>query len=143
MNEVILSELGIPVWRARPGVAFPGAPGMPETQAFSGEAALAMSLPPASAGGLPDALPTLDLCLYAQAVHPDEVELLEGILKAAQGLREGLRVGCRALEDRDVDARASLRLDGLALPGVAAMLADPSLKRPVWAAVKAAVAALG
>ncbi|MEW6764971.1 MAG: hypothetical protein AB1344_04160 [Pseudomonadota bacterium] len=134
-RDAVLAELGIPQWRVRTGVIFPG---LPEYSASD-----LSTMPEASIAPAVDVVPLpSDLCLYADAWTAAENELLERMLQAVRGLREGLRLECHALSGADVPARVLVRLDGQALPTPAAMVADPSLKRPVWAALQAAVASL-
>ncbi|MEW6692888.1 MAG: hypothetical protein AB1340_08645 [Pseudomonadota bacterium] len=141
-REAVLAELGIPRWRARPGIAFPGGPVQE-----GGEAPPLQPLDPpvGAARGGDDAAPEpqfVDILLQAEAASPAEVELLARMAEAVRGLRPGLRVATAAFADSSLQGRVSVRLDGEGLPGLAAMVADPALKRPVWQALKDAVARL-
>ena len=147
-RHAALAELGIPQWRARPGVAFPGAP-VPAAET---------ARLPAEAGDMPRVLldepeaplppvaepaqPAVDLCLHADAHGPQEIELLERMADAVRGLQPGLRVATAGLQDQPIQGAVAVRLDGEGLPSLAAMAADPALKRPVWQALKDAVARL-
>lgn len=141
-REAMLAELGIPQWRARPGVAFPGAPVATPSEAAPVEPQVSHDATPVAPRVEAAPEPVLDLCVHARASSPGETELLENILQAARGLKDGLRVDARPLDETQAEARTRVVLDGQALPSLAAMAGDPSLKRPVWAAIKSAVAAL-
>jgi hypothetical protein len=84
----------------------------------------------------------VDICLYADAHHAAEVALLERIVEAVRGLRAGLRVATVGLDAPPIPAHVAVCLDGRSLPSLTAMAADPALKRPVWQALKDAVARL-
>jgi len=139
-REALLAELGIPRWRARPGVAFPGAPAPTVAEVPRDQALVTQDMPVTEPMEVVAPEPVLDLCVHARVSSPSEAALLENILQAARGLREGLRVGGCPWDD--AQARTRVLLDGHVLPSLTAMAADPSLKRPVWAAIKAAVASL-
>lgn len=144
-QDAVLAELGIIRWLPRAGVRFPGAPvsdgeagdtGVKdEAVGVSGSRLLTAAAPRASQPA------PRDLCFQVDATTAEEQALLEGIIKATVGLREGVRVGFCMLSD-SAAALHVLRLDGKALPTLAAMIANPSLKRPLWEAIKAAVARL-
>lgn len=145
-REAVLAELGIVQWRARPGIAFPGGPVQDR-----GEAPLLPRVDPsvgAARGGdvtvaqAPSEPQIVDILLQAEAATAAERELLQRMTEAVRGLRPGLRVASAGLADASLQARVSVRLDGEGLPGLAAMVADPALKRPVWQALKDAVARL-
>lgn len=145
-RHAILAELGIPQWRTRPGAAFPGAP------EFAADASLPVAMealpvpkdvPEATVPPVAEAVhPGVDICLHADAHGPDQVELLERMAEAVRGLQQGLRVATAGLQDQPIHGAVAVRLDGEALPSLAAMAADPALKRPVWQALKDAVARL-
>ena len=151
-RQAALAELGIPHWRARPGVSFPGAPvpaadlSVPVQEVVSTEAALPVDEPvamaPVAAETTAPVPPSVDLCLHADAHGPDQIELLERMAEAVRGLREGLKVATAGLQDQPIRGAVAVRLDGGALPSLEAMASDPSLKRPVWQALKDAVARL-
>lgn len=147
-REAVLAELGIPQWRVRPGVSFPGAPMLAVHATPSVEEAEPVRLAepvvplPVAAEVAEPAHPAVDLCLYADAHDPAELELLERMADAVRGLREGLRVVTAGLRDQPIHGAVTVRLDGEGLPSLAAMAADPDLKRPVWRALKDAVARL-
>jgi hypothetical protein len=84
----------------------------------------------------------VDILLLAEAATAAEVELLARMAEAVRGLRPGLQVGTAGFVDASQQGRVSVRLDGEGLPSLAAMVADPALKRPVWQALKDAVARL-
>ncbi|HER20023.1 MAG TPA: hypothetical protein ENO14_03150 [Chromatiales bacterium] len=146
-RHAALAELGIPQWRARPGVAFPGAP-VPaaETACLPAEGdvpAERLAEPEAPLRPVAEpAQPAVDLCLHADAHGPQEIELLERMADAVRGLQPGLRVATAGLQDQPIQGAVAVRLDGEGLPSLAAMAADPALKRPVWQALKDAVARL-
>jgi hypothetical protein len=146
LREAVLAELGIPRWRARPGIAFPGGPVQDR-----GEAPLLQPHDPAvgvACGGDDTAVrdtsgaQAVDILLQAEAATVAEVELLARMAEAVRGLRPGLRVATAGLTDQTLQGRVSVRLDGEGLPSLAAMMADPALKRPVWQALKDVVARL-
>lgn len=145
-REAVLAELGIPLWRARPGIAFPGGPVQDR-----GEAPLQPwgdSPAGAACGGDDAAIPVtpepqrVDILLQAEATTAEEAELLARMAEAVRGLRSGLQVATAGFEDASLQGRVSVRLDGEGLPTLAAMVADPACKRPVWLALKDAVARL-
>ncbi|MFZ5466297.1 MAG: hypothetical protein ACOZAI_03450 [Pseudomonadota bacterium] len=147
-RDAVLAELGIPGWRARPGVSFPGGPAVVADISPFAEAPRAVPVEPAAvtASSLvsretprPQAV---DICLHADAHDADEAELLERMAEAVRGLREGLRVATAGLQDQPIHGAVAVRMDGDGLPSLAAMAADPALKRPVWHALKDAVARL-
>ncbi|MGC8733063.1 MAG: hypothetical protein ACP5RC_12535, partial [Halothiobacillaceae bacterium] len=84
----------------------------------------------------------VDILLLAEAATAAEVELLARMAEAVRGLRPGLQVATAGFVDASQQGRVSVRLDGAGLPSLAAMVADPALKRPVWQALKDAVARL-
>lgn len=147
-RQAVLAELGIPQWRARPGVPFPGAPvpavttarlpaevgDMPRLLQAEPEAPLPPVVEPTQAA--------VDLCLHADAHGAEEIKLLERMAEAVRGLQPGLRVTTAGLQDPPIQGAVAVRLDGEGLPSLAAMAADPALKRPVWQALKDAVARL-
>ncbi|MGB9670696.1 MAG: hypothetical protein ACPLXR_06055 [Halothiobacillaceae bacterium] len=146
LREAVLAELGIPRWRVRPGIAFPGGPVQDR-----GEAPCLPRVGPsagAACGGdvtvaqAPSEPQVVDILLQAEAATAAEVELLARMAEAVRGLRPGLRVATAAFADASLRGRVSVRLDGAGLPSLAAMVADPALKRPVWQALKDAVARL-
>ncbi|OYY74426.1 MAG: hypothetical protein B7Y40_04630 [Gammaproteobacteria bacterium 28-57-27] len=137
-RAALLSELGIVLWRARPGQVFPGAGALdisasepvcvPDSMVTSPEA-------PESVG--------VDMLIYADTHTAAEAELLARIIQAVHGLRAGLHIEQHAL---DAAAHAtglvSLRLNDLDLPSPASMLANPASKRRLWLALQDAVARL-
>ncbi|MGK0673619.1 MAG: hypothetical protein ABWU16_03025 [Halothiobacillaceae bacterium] len=145
--EVVLAELGIVQWRARPDIAFPGGPPVQEC----GETSLLQRGDPSVGvawGGdvrgeqAPSEPQIVDILLQAEAVTAAERELLQRMIEAVRGLRPGLRVASAGPAETSLQGKVSVRLDGQGLPDLAAMLADPALKRPVWQALKDAVACL-
>lgn len=124
-REGVLASLGIPLWQARPGVAFPGGPAMEARHAAPEDKALAAAI-----------------CLHADALDAGQAELLERIMKAACELRAGLKVVIARLDEPTPAGALALRLDDGALPSLGSMLHDPTLKRPVWLALKEALARL-
>lgn len=145
-REALLVGLGIVQWRARPGIAFPGGPVQD-----CGEVPLLQRVDPsvgAACGGdvkvaqASSEARVVDILLQAEAATAAERELLQRMIEAVRGLRPGLRVASAGLADASLQARVSVRLDGEGLPGLADMVADPALKRPVWQDLKDAVARL-
>lgn len=145
-REAVLAELGIVQWRARSGIAFPGGPVQDR-----GEAPLPQQVDPSvgvACGGdvtvaeTPSGPQVVDILLHAEAVTAAEAQLLARMAEAVRGLRADLQVATAGLTDTSLQGRVSLRLDGVGLPTLAAMMADPALKRPVWQALKDAVARL-
>jgi len=148
LRDAVLAELGIPSWRARPDVSFPGGAVVVAEISSSVEPPTAVLLEPAAVtsapltpGEAPEAR-AVDICLHADVHDADEAALLERMAEAVRGLREGLRVTTAGLQDPPVHGAVAVRLDGEGLPSLAAMVADPTLKRPVWRALKDAVARL-
>lgn len=149
-RETVLAGLGLIRWRARPGVAFPGGPAAWASGGAAQECGAAPllqppDLPGGAACGGDDAVPepqVVDVLLQAEAATAAEAELLARMAEAVRGLRPGLRVAAGGLADASLQGRVSVRLDGEGLPSLAAMVADPALKRPVWQALKDAVAHL-
>lgn len=145
-REAVLAELGIVQWRARPSLTFPGGP----QQNRSELALLQLSDPSAKAAcdGSVSVIrdisgpQAVDILLHAEAVTAAEAELLARMAEAVRGLRPGLQVATTGLADTSLRGRVSVRLDGVSLPTLAAILADPARKRPVWQALKEAVARL-
>ncbi|MFZ5536044.1 MAG: hypothetical protein ACOZAP_01000 [Pseudomonadota bacterium] len=143
-REAVLAELGIPRWRARPGVAFPGGPVQDRAPCLP---RVDPSVGAACGGDVAVVRDTsgpqvVDILLLAEAATAAEVELLARMAEAVRGLRPGLQVGTAGFVDASQQGRVSVRLDGEGLPSLAAMVADPALKRPVWQALKDAVARL-
>lgn len=144
-RSAVLAELGIPQWRERPGVSFPGAPGPAPDAALPAEDAVPVQKdgPEAPVPSVAAPVhPPVDLCLHADAHGPEEAELLERMADAVRGLHDGLRVATAGLQDQPIQGAVAVRLDGEVLPSLAAMAADPTLKRPVWQVLKDAVARL-
>lgn len=141
--DAVLAELGIPRWRARPGVDFPGAPECFVTTLSDTEALEIVALPlEAEPESSPVQVPAADIYLCADVGSAQEAALLEGIVSAARQLSAVVRVESLPLGAQPESTARQIRLDDLALPSLAAMLRDPSLKRPVWAALKQAVVSL-
>ena len=143
-TDAVLAELGIPQWRARSGVEFPGTPEGLVTPLSGAEAQNTVVVPHEVAPEAPPAqvASAVDIYLCADVGSSQEDELLESILNAVRQLSPGIRVERFPLDAQAGATVRQIRLDDIALPSLAAMLHDPSLKRPVWAALKEAVTSL-
>ena len=137
-RAALLSELGIVQWRARSGVAFPGAAARP----VSDEApACADTVHVKIAVDVPAPV-RVDMVICADTHSEAEAELLARIISAVHDKRSGLHIEHCALDADVPGTHALFRLDDLSFASPATMLAQPSSKRPLWQALQDAVGRL-
>lgn len=137
-RSVLLAELGIVQWRARPGRMFPGA----GVQAAAEETLVCEESESVAVSADVSASIVVDMVICADTHSEAEVEQLARIIQAVHGLRAGLRIVHCALQAQPPAAHVLLLLDDASFPSPATMLAQPASKRPLWQSLQDAVARL-